>query len=358
MTLLFYAAISILFSFLCSIWEAVLLSITPGYVSAKVAEGSSIGTDLQNFKKDIDKPLSAILTLNTIAHTVGAMGVGAEAGKLFGSKSYKIPGLDQGISAESIIAAVMTLAILLLSEIIPKTLGANNWKGLAPFTVKSIKALMWVLTPFIWLSNLITKTFKKSEVHSVFSRADFLAMANVGKESGQLQETESNIIQNLFSLDQLKVQDVMTPRTVLHLCSEDMTLQEYYDSHKPFRFSRIPVFRDSPDDISGYVLKDEFLSQMIEGKQKEKLATFKRDIPVVKNSDTLDTVFTNLTNDQEHIAAVIDQYGSLVGLVSMEDLIETLLGLEITDETDKITDLQAYARKRWEDRAKRMGLIE
>ncbi|HFA51704.1 MAG TPA: DUF21 domain-containing protein, partial [Bacteroidetes bacterium] len=199
MTLLFvFFFISIVFSFMCSIWEAVLLSITPAFVNREVQEGTKLGKSLQAFKKDIDRPLSAILTLNTIAHTVGAMGVGAQAQIIFKDSDALFSIFGYSVSAETIIAVLMTLAILVLSEIIPKTLGANYWQVLAGFTVRSLKVILFILTPFIWLSMLITKNLKSKDVKSVFSRADFLAMASLGKKSGALKENESAIIENLL----------------------------------------------------------------------------------------------------------------------------------------------------------------
>lgn len=355
--LIIFFALSIVFSFLCSIWEAVLLSITPSYTNRKVQEGSSIGLSLQQFKVDIDRPLSAILTLNTIAHTVGAIGVGAQAAEVFGeTKAFSVASYD--VSWESIVAVVMTLAILVLSEIIPKTIGASNWKSLAPFTVKSIDILLIVLKPFIWLSQMITKRFKGSGGHgSVLSRADFLAMANVGIESGTLEETESNIIKNLLTLEQLKVEDIMTPRIVMNLVNEEMTLQEYYDEHRPFKFSRIPLYTgETADRITGIALKDEILIGILDGKGDEPLSSIKREVGMIDESSQLTELFDKQTGHNSQITIVVDKYGSITGLVTMEDVLETILGMEIVDETDDVTDLREYARKKWSERAKKMGI--
>jgi CBS domain containing-hemolysin-like protein len=354
MELILFALVSIVFSFLCSIWEAVLLSITPTFVNTELNKGSALGISLQRFKKDIDRPLSAILTLNTIAHTVGAIGVGAMAATMFAGKE-PIAGI---ISYESLVAVIMTLAILFLSEIIPKTIGANNWKKLTPFTVKSLSFLLRILAPFIWVSQWITKSFKKEKQKSVLTRTDFLALADVGKNSGALEETESSIISNLLSMDTLKVQDVMTPRTVMQTVNENTTLQEYYDNHQPMRFSRIPVYHKAPDSISGLVLKDEILQSMLEGKQNEPLSSIKREINMINQDKSLKELFSFMTDESTHIAIVHDTYGSISGLVTMEDLMETILGLEIIDESDSEADMQVLARKRWEERAKKLGIIE
>lgn len=354
MGLLLFALVSIIFSFLCSIWEAVLLSITPTFVNTELNKGSSLGKALERFKEDIDRPLSAILTLNTIAHTVGAIGVGAMAATMFADKEP----IFNILSYESLVAIVMTLAILFLSEIIPKTIGANNWKSLAPFTVKSLSILLKVLAPLIWISQWITKSFKKDKEKGVLTRTDFLALADVGKTSGALEENESSIITNLLGMDTLKVQDIMTPRTVMQIIDENTSLQNYYDNHQPMRFSRIPVFDKTPDSVTGLVLKDDILNAMLQGKQDEPLKTIKREIKMISQDKSLKEFFAYLTQENAHIAIVHDTYGSITGLVTMEDMMETILGLEIVDESDNVTDMQMLARKRWEERAKKLGIIK
>lgn len=354
--LLFFFLVSILFSFLCSIWEAVLLSITPSYAKRKVQEGGEVGMLLEQFKADIDRPLSAILTLNTIAHTVGAIGVGAQAGKVFGNDDIDILGLHIGY--ESIIAGLMTLAILILSEIIPKTIGANMWRQLAPITVRSLKILIWILWPLVWLSQLITKRLKKDKGKSVLSRADFAAMTQVGEESGALKKSESLIIRNLLRLRELTVRDIMTPRTVLTVLDEKMTCQEYYEAFSDSPFSRVPVYEGKEDHITGMVLKDDILAQLAEDKDSVTLAALKIPISFIQDDVPLPDLLEMLTRRREHLAIVNDNFGSIAGLVTMEDLLETLLGIEIVDETDTVTDLQKLARSEWQKRAKRLGLIE
>ena len=349
--LIFFFVLSILFSFLCSIWEAVLLSITPSYINTQVKQGSAIGKSLESFKADIDKPLSAILTLNTIAHTVGAIGVGAQAAQVFPNKDLF------GISYESIVAVVMTLAILILSEIIPKTIGANRWKSLAPWTVKSLSLLIWLLTPFVAISQLITKGLKKEKDKSVLSRTDFMALADVGKSSGALDENESTIITNLLALGSVKAADVMTPRAMIQSFDESRTLRDFYDQHNNFRFSRIPVFESQQDNVTGLVLKDEILANLVEGRNEMTLKEIKRPLINVHQDDSLTSLYEQLLSGNQHIATVHDHYGTLVGLVTMEDLLETILGQEIVDESDAVADLQALARKRWQERARRKGLL-
>ena len=354
--LILFFLLSIIFSFLCSIWEAVLLSITPAYASRKLQEGSPTGKLIEEYKKDIDRPLSAILTLNTIAHTVGAIGVGAQAGNLYGSTELALGPIH--INGEAIVATLMTMAILILSEIIPKTIGANKWQSLAPFTVKSLKFILMVLAPFVWISQLITKKLKKDKKSSVLSRADFAALTTVGEQSGALAQQETTIIKNLLRLEKILVKDVMTPRAVMQVVDQKLTVEEYYKTYVSLRFSRIPVFEETNDNISGVVLKDEILKQLVEDKDDTTLKAISRPIQAVRDDMSLHDLFDTFTNQRVHLAIVVDQYGSTVGLVTMEDLFETLIGMEIIDESDIDIDLQQLARQKWEERARKMGLIE
>jgi len=350
-TLIFFFVVSILFSFLCSIWEAVLLSATPSYVSRMQSEKPAMGNLLAHFKEDIDRPLSAILTLNTIAHTVGAIGVGVEAGKIFGSHKLDLYLFE--VTYESIIAGAMTLAILVLSEIIPKTIGATYWKQLSAFTVSSLRILVFILAPFIWLSNLLTRSLKRKGTKSVFSRADVAAMADAGLKSGAIDQEEKSIILNLLQLENLKIKEIMTPRTVVLCLDEDRNLGDIYLEHNPFQFSRIPVYRETPDNITGMVLKDVILENLAEDKHARKLADIRRDILFVQDSWTVARLLDTLILERQHLAMVADEFGTIVGLVTMEDVIETLFGLEIMDESDKVEDLQKLARANWIKRFKR-----
>ena len=344
--LILYFLLSIVFSFLCSIWEAVLLSITPSYISTKIQAGNSIGKTLQVFKDDIDRPLSAILTLNTIAHTVGAIGVGAQAGKIYSSSDISFGPLNM----EAVIASLMTLAILILSEIIPKTIGANYWKRLAPFTVTSLKILLFLLTPFVWISQLITKNLKKDKSLSVFSRADFRAMTQAGVESGALKKNESQTIHTLLKLDQIKVKSIMTPRSVMISTEEGHSFREFYEKEMPLKYSRIPVFDRDKETIIGILLKDDLFQALIEKKDDQPINSLMRGVVYISEQASLSQLQEILMNDNFHIAVVTDEFGAVLGIVTWEDLLETILGLEIVDETDDVEDLQKVARELWEKR--------
>jgi CBS domain containing-hemolysin-like protein len=349
--LLVFALIALVVSFLCSMWEAVLLSVTPSYAQLKLQEGTWTGKRLELFKKDIDRPLAAILTLNTIAHTAGAIGVGQQATLIWAEThpfltSFAVP-------------VAMTLAILILSEIVPKTIGANYWQELAPVTVQSLNAIIIGLFPLVWLSQKITKTLKKDKSKSVFSRIEFLAMAEIGVSEGLFERHESDILQNLLRFNTVQVRDVMTPRTVAKVASEEMTLQGFYDRNKDLRFSRIPIYRgEDMEHIAGYVLKDELLSRLVQGKGEGPLGSIKRDILIVHESFPIPDLFNRFLEKREHIALVVDEFGGMAGIVTMEDVIETLVGMEIVDEYDSAADMQALARRNWERRAKHLGLIE
>ncbi|MGX1928202.1 CNNM domain-containing protein [Flagellimonas sp. 2504JD4-2] len=364
--LFFYAFISIFFSFLCSILEAVLLSITPTFINVKKQEGKEYASELEGLKKDVDKPLIAILTLNTIAHTVGAILVGVQAKvayvDLYGSTTRTFLGFEftEDLMV-GVVSTIMTILILVASEIIPKTIGATYWKQLANLTAKSLRVMVFILkwTGLLWLLQLFTKLIGKKGHHgSVLSREDFTAMTEIAHEEGVFQESESKVIKNLLKFDEILAKDVMTPRTVMKIASEDTTIQEFFEANRPLRFSRIPLYKDRMDNITGFFLKDELLEAIINKKGKESLNTIKREILVTDRNKPIPELLEKFVEQKEHVSLVVDEYGSVSGLVTMEDVIETLLGLEIMDESDNVEDLQVLARKNWESRAKRLGIIE
>ena len=357
--LVLFFILSIGFSFLCSIWEAVFLSIPPSFVEVRSEEGTRVGKLLKQFKDNVDRPLAGILTLNTIAHTVGAMGVGMQAEKIWGDRStMNLFGMDLPISSEFMIGALMTLAILILSEIIPKTLGANYWKALTPFTVNSLQVIIYILYPLVWLAQVITRFLKKDKERSVFSRAEFTVMAEIGEKEGVFKKDESKIIRNLLRFNTIQAKDIMTPRTVVKAANETTLIRDFHENNPNLRFSRIPIYRESKDHINGFVLKDEILSNIINGQGDITLAAIRRDITIVSETIALPDLFNKLMEKREHIALVVDEFGGMAGIVTVEDVIETLLGMEIVDEFDSIEDMQSLARRNWEKRARHLGLIE
>ncbi len=346
MTLLvIYILLALGVSFLCSVLEAVLLSVTPSYVAALQQRDSKIGNSLEQLKRDIDRPLASILSLNTIAHTVGAAGAGAQAQIVFGSASI------------AVFSAALTVAILVLSEIIPKSIGASYWRGLAPLATRLLLPLILLMYPFVMLSQVLTRLISPKKRIQTVSREEFSALADIGTREGIFEEEESRILRNLLRFKSLRVKDIMTPRTVVLAAPENQTVSEFFEERPNPRFSRIPVFGDNRDDITGYVLKHDLLLELANERGDSEIGELKRDIIVAPELLSLRELFERLLETQEHLALVVDEYGGMAGIVSMEDLVETLLGMEIVDEVDLIQDMQVLARQQWYNRAKRLGLV-
>ncbi|XOV86538.1 MAG: CNNM domain-containing protein [Pseudomonadota bacterium] len=348
--LIAFFLVSIIFSFFCSMWEAVLLSTTPSFADIKQREGTALGRHLAEFKANIDRPLAAILTLNTVAHTVGAIGVGSQATAIWSDSNP--------ILTAFVIPVVMTLAILVLSEIIPKTIGATHWKRLVGFTVNSLLIIIAVLYPLVWLCQLVTSSLKKDTKGSIYSRSDFLAMAEIGAEEGVFNKSESEIIGNLLRFNRVCAKDIMTPRTVAAVAAEEQSIRSFFDEHETLHFSRIPVYEGTKDHITGYILKDELLAALVEHRDEDPMVSLRREITIIPEDFPLPELFSRFIESREHIALVVDQYGGMAGIVTMEDVIETLLGMEIVDEMDQDADMQILARRQWEKRARVRGLLQ
>ncbi len=362
--LIFYAIVSIFFSFLCSILEAVLLSITPTFLNLKKKEGKAYAADLEQLKKDVDRPLIAILTLNTIAHTVGAILVGVQAkeayAELYGTTKRTVLGINftEDIMV-GLVSTLMTILILVASEIIPKTIGATYWQQLTNFTTKALNILIFPLkyTGILWLLQLTTKLIGGKGHGSVLSRESFVAMTDIAHEEGVFEENESKVIKNLLNFKAIQAKDIMTPRTVIKTEDEATTVATFFNKNSNIRFSRIPVYTTDTDNITGLVLKDEVFKEMALGNGDKKLKDIKRNIIIIDRQLPIPKLFEHLVESRNHLAMVVDEYGSVSGIVTMEDVIETLLGLEIMDESDNVSDLQSMARKNWESRAKKLGIL-
>ncbi|GAB6097190.1 CNNM domain-containing protein [Desulfatiferula olefinivorans] len=340
-----YMLLALFFSFLCSVAEAVLLSVTPLYIEGEMDKRPKRALRLKQLKQDnVDRSLAAILTLNTIAHTVGAIGAGAQANLVFGSAWF------------GLFSAAMTLMILFFSEIIPKTIGAIYWNRLVGPTVFFVRMLIVILFPIVWLSEKLTAVISRGQDIRVFSRDEFMAMARVGAETGDIKDNESRIIRNLMQLRSLRVSDVMTPSTVISALSEDLTVTEALQQIAVSPFSRLPVYKTDIDDITGFVLRDDVLLKKARGKGDGTLGALKRDIFLVPETVSVSVLLERFLKNRQHIALVVDDHGATRGLVTLEDLIETLIGVEIIDEIDKIEDMRAFARKLWIDRAKALGI--
>ena len=343
--LIFYLFLALGVSFLCSIMESVLLSVTPSFSVAYEDKSPRMGGRLRHLKTDIDRPLAAILSLNTIAHTVGAAGVGAQAMVVFGSGYVGLT------------SAVLTFLILVLSEIIPKTLGALYWRQLTPFTVMMVRFLIFLLYPLVVMSQLITRGLSPQQKINAISREEISALADMGFEEGLFVKKESLILKNLMRFGSLQAKDVMTPRPVMFVLPEDMKVGEVFDHHPDIRVSRIPLQRTENQVIHDYILKNDLLLALARDETDKPLLELGREILVVPEMVSLLRLFEKLLDRREHIALAVDEYGGAAGLVTLEDILETLLGFEIIDETDEIANMRKWARKRWYERARSLGLI-
>ena len=342
--LIFYLLLALIVSFFCSLLEAILLSITPNYIESQMSKGKKWAATLLEFKKDIDRPLASILSLNTISHTVGAAGVGAQAGKVF-----------ENISV-GIISGALTLLILVFSELIPKTIGAIYWKRLAFFATQSLKFLNIIMYPLVVVSQLITRLFRSDKKEPSVDRSEVIALAEIGRREGVFTQTEARILQNLVRLRSVSVRDIMTPRMVMVAAKENQTVEEFVHDERFKSFSRIPIYAETRDHVTGFVHKHDVMITMSEGKGDTCLVDLKRDLPLVDEDQNIYKLYSYLTENNFHIALVTEEYGGTAGLVTMEDVLETLLGLEIMDEFDDLEDLQKYARDRWKNRASRLGI--
>lgn len=326
--LLVYLFVALVFSFLCSVAEAVLLSVNRAYIDTLKQHGSKAGDILERFKSTPEEPLSAILTLNTVAHTVGAAGVGFEAAAFFGQKWL-------GLSS-----FVMTLLILIGSEIIPKTIGARHWRRLAPAAAHAVRLLVWLLHPFIILLQHFTKGLSGHEIAEDQSRAEIESVIWRTSQSGTLSEAESKVLKNLFELKRIPVKQIMTPRVVVFSLPLSLTVAEYRETHAANVFARMPVYGEKPDEICGFVLRAELLAS---AETEATLESFRRDLPVITESMPVSALYNDLIGGREHIALVVNEYGDFTGIATLEDVIETLLGTEIVDELDDATDMRRVA---------------
>ena len=329
--------IVILISFTCSILEASLLSTPISFITMKEESGSKRAIKLKKFKQDIDKPISAILTINTIANTAGAAGIGAIAQEEF------------GVTWVGWVSAGLTFVILICSEIIPKTLGANYWRKIILPATPVIQALVIITYPFVLLADAITRFLETDETIQSVSREEVSAMVSVGAEEGVFEQKEDKMLQNMLKLSQVQAREIMTPSSVVEMAVESMTLREFHDSEQLQTYSRIPVYKDNDDFITGYVLRQTILERLSEDKFDLTLGDIARPILAFDEETNVQAIWEKLLEKKEHISIIIDEFGCLRGIVTMEDVIETMLGTEIVDEKDTVTDMQEYAREQWKE---------
>ncbi len=332
--LIFFFTLSITVSFLCSLLEAGILSISPSYIAGLEDKDPVLYKKISHYKEHIDRPLAAILTLNTIAHTVGATGVGAQVVQIWGD----------GYMAMA--SALMTIAILVLSEIFPKVIGAKYYKKLLPFMCASLRIMIFFLKPFLIMSEFLTSWMKTSDDASTAD--EIKALTKIGRTEQTLNDSDVRIINNVLSLKDIKVKDVMTPRTVVQYVKPDMTIKEFDKMLPKQPFSRFPIVDETKEEFFGYIHK----SSSFEGSDAQKVKTFAKNMLSLYSEAKLDGIFQIMLESRSHLALVMDQHGNWVGIISLEDILETVLGKEIVDETDTVSDMQLYAKLKWKRESK------
>jgi len=338
MTLLFlYLGLAICVSFLCSMLESVILSVSPAYIAVLEKDNHKRASLLADLKENIDKPLAAILTLNTIAHTVGAAGVGAQVQKIWGHEALTVA------------SGILTFAILLFSEIIPKTLGAVYAKNFALFCAPILNILIYLTLPLVWLSEAIRDIIdRKTQVST--TREEVMVAAEIGVDEGAIRKNESLVIQNLLTLNKIEVSDIMTPRSVIFALDGNETIGEIFKENKSVEFSRIPIYMDNLDNVIGVALRYKLMEAYSQDLDHVKVETFAKPLHSVPETITVAACLDQFIKRKEHIFIVVNEYGSPDGIVTLEDVVETLLGVEIVDEFDSVEDLRKHARDLWMNR--------
>ncbi len=334
--LIIYITIALSISFLCSILEAVMLSTSLSHIELTALAGKRSGVIMRKLKQNVEQAISAILTLNTIAHTVGAAGAGAQAAAVFGSEWI------------GVISAILTFLILVFSEIIPKTLGAVYWKQLMPFAAFTIQFLVWILYPVVWAFQKLTDLMAPEEREPTVTRSELEVLAQVSRQEGALEEKESLILKNLLKLDGVQVKEVMTPRTVMFALQEDTTVGEVMQKHTVLSYSRIPIYTQSTDDISAFALRYDILMAAADDRDNVTMKELIRPLKSVPETLSVAETMQKFMTEKEHVFLVFDEYGGTEGIITMEDVVESLIGSEITDESDVVADLRELAKKRYQ----------
>lgn len=344
--LLIFLLSAMLISFMCSILEATLMSTPLSYITMREDEGYAPAARFKRYKTDNARPIAAILSLNTIANTIGAAGVGAQATAVFGSQWF------------GVVSAVTTILILFFSEIIPKTIGSRCWKSLMGFATSTISILIVILFPIVWVVEKLSAAIAPDdEEEAAVSREEVAAMADMAEDEEVIDEDENKIIQNVIKLADVKAEDVMTPSTVAAIATEGMTLKEFYKDKQYSHFSRIPLYADDDSYLTGYILRSEALELLAEDKFDITLGSIKRELKLYNEEMSVSDIWDSLLKSKEQIAGIIDEYGCFQGILTLEDIIETIFGLEIIDERDDVADMQQYARERWQQRQSRFKEI-
>ena len=336
--LVLYFLSALLISFLCSLIESVILSVSFNHISIMKKNGSKAARILEKQKININRPLAAILTLNTIAHTIGAAGVGAETLKIYGNEWVAIA------------SAILTISILVFSEIIPKTLGAVYFKKLARFTAYTVRALIVITWPFVYLSEGFSKLFKSNGDHIAVTREEMIAMAERGEDEGTIKEQESDVIENLLRLKDVLAEAVLTPRSVVFALQKDESVKDVVNKFTPIAFSRIPIYGTDLDNVLGFVHRYDLIQKQADDDFDIRMEEIMEPISTILETTPVATILDEFVKSHQQIFMVEDKFGTIVGLITLEDAIETLLGVEIVDEHDSVIDMRKLAVDRRQKR--------
>jgi CBS domain containing-hemolysin-like protein len=340
LTLILSMALIIGVSFICSLCEAILLSLTPAYIAVEIESSEKSGRVLKNITDNIDRSLSAILTLKIISYTLGSAWLAYEVQKEFGE------------SLLTVFSIFLTLMILIFSEILPKTIGKNNSKSLALFAAHTIQVMIITLYPIVKLSELISQALSTPSEEPDMTRDEMIKSAEIGVEEGTIKSKESDIIKNLMKLDKIYISDIMTPRSVITALDSQMTVHEVAKKFKPIRFSRIPVYEGSMDKIVGLTHRYKILEALSQDLHHKKINELMNPISAISERTTVSQALDLFVKTKDHLAIVTDDYGAVTGLATLEDTVETLLGVEIVDEFDNVEDMRKYALEQWQQRKK------
>lgn len=340
MTLLLFLVISSTVYFFCSLLESTILSVSHAYIALLAKRGKRSGFMLQRLKNRINRPLAAILVFNTVASTVGAMGVGAQTYKLYGSEWIAVS------------SAVLTILTLVFSELLPKTLGAAHWKRIAPFAAYLITGMIFSVYPIVQMLEGLSRILSRTAPQFSLSREEIIVLAEMAANENVLLKKEAQIIENLLLLNEIRTVDILTPRSVIMALQKDQTVAEAMRMEPPIRFTRIPVYNKGMDDVIGLVHNDRLTDAYYTGKSDIRIEAIMGPIHAVPESKPLADLLDEFINRREHLFEVVDEYGGTAGIVTLEDVLETLLGVEIVDEFDSVDDMRAFAVEKW--RQKRM----
>ena len=330
--LLLYFFAAVIISFLCSVLESVLLSVNMPYISVLEKEKPKVGALLKSHKVNINISIASILILNTIANTLGAAAVGAQAESIYGT------------GAVFYVSIILTFAILFFSEIIPKTIGATYWKTLAPTSAYIIRFLIWITYPLILLTLFVTRRINKDDEGISLTKAELIESTLMSEDEGVLDEKESDVIENILKLDSIKIEEILTPRTVVFALDGNRSIKDIVESEPAiFKFSRVPVFDGDIEKITGMVMTKKIFKQALED-DAVMLSTIQKDIYKINENIPVSLALDLFIKKKEHMFLVLDSYDQTEGIVTLEDCVETILGVEIVDESDSDADMREVAK--------------